>query len=165
MQSVDHRLQRREMWISLWLMRLVAVAYCFAGASFSRIWREWFDECTRRLARQVGFVMVTIMVRKWRRAKTARRMIDPRAPKHYVVRPRDVVGSKIRRALRAKTPLQKLEKLLRVFKAREFYARERNKTLRAGMTRKLFAHTRAQTGGDEKALALSRVSVAEPNSS
>jgi hypothetical protein len=164
MQSADHRLQRRETRISLWLMRLVAVAYYFGGDAFPKLWKNWFDACLYALSRHIGGIIIALMVRDWNSAKRAR-CADPRAPKHYVVRPRDAIGSKIRAALRAKTPLQKLEKLLRVFKAREFYARLRNKTLRAGLTRKLFAHTRAAIGGDEKALALSSVSLAEPNTS
>lgn len=138
-------------------MRIAAILFWFAapaGAFAPRralenalplIWRDWLDRTLTELARRLAGIIVTLALRDAALDERGRiRFIDPRAPRHYVVGARQIIGAGLRAALHGRTLIQRFERLLRVFAARAAYARRWRRRLHRGRTRLLAAHTRAR---------------------
>jgi hypothetical protein len=90
-QLSDHRLARLNAWLRLWLVWFVGLCVPW-----------WSDDRARQLDR-VAFAVASLVVLNATRRLSAR-ALRPSGNRHgrlNLVRPRTVIGSRLRRALRA----------------------------------------------------------------
>ncbi len=143
---LQRRLKRRELWVSLWLARVFACLWLFGGEPRGSVWRDWFEATLNRLARQVmGIIFCHVVFRA--KFDEGRGFNDPRAPRDGISF-RSAIGGELRRAFKAKSLAERLEKIRWAFDERDVLIARLARRLRRGMTRRIFAHTRAPIGGD-----------------
>ncbi len=138
--SMQHRLKRRKVWVSLWLTRLLGLLQLFGGEPREGALHKWFE---RRIDGLAQWVVTIIFFR------AAMRMQAPLCGNQGVGEPpsltlRAVMGSDLRRAFKAKTLSGRLAKIRRALEREDVLVARLARRLRLGLTRLCSAHSRAR---------------------
>jgi hypothetical protein len=140
-----HRLKRLELWISLWVTRVLCVLAPICAEQKDGVLRDWIDrsltDCAKSL---INIFIVHINQRLIRRIrpKKARSFRDPR--RRNIIDKRALLGGDLRRAFKAKTLQGRLAKLCRALDRREFLIARMVRRLRRGMTRRCSEHSKVR---------------------
>lgn len=144
----ERRLNRRELWASLWLKRIFAFLDIFNGERLSPFWRRRADIWLRHIA---GAVLDIILSRALLRLQLQNRRGHARTQISFCaasVSFRRLIGGALRRALKAKTLKARAQNMLRILQMAEALAEKLARRLRRGLSRAAAASTRAAIGGD-----------------
>ncbi|MET0545028.1 MAG: hypothetical protein ABWZ40_01840 [Caulobacterales bacterium] len=141
---MERKLTRRELWVSLWLTRLLGFLSLFAGKTPALICRRWFK---RKLDRLTKSVLQSILIRAALRGnRGAKRggMHLSRDPRHNLTVPmRAMLGGDLRRLMKARGIRARIAKIRAVLDDLDAHVTRLLRRLLHGMSRRVSAFTRA----------------------
>lgn len=141
--KLERRMDRRELWVSLWLARIVTCLEFFAFAPIPHAWQAWFDA---RLDAFENYVCRLILIRTAMRPEFAARTAKPARRKQGLhtdphIALRAMIGGSLRRALKGKSFAERAANILRVLQNREVIIAKMARRFSRGLTRIFSAHT------------------------